>query len=118
MNRSIKAAILAVLLLACSSSVAAATPAPAFTATPGLNQTFTFDASATVCNIAPCGYGWKYYGATTNRLGNQIASSDPVMSYRFPAIGFYSVVLTVSERCTPKGARYCPASVTQYISVA
>jgi len=117
MNRSITAAILAVLLLAATSSVAAATPTPSFTATPGLDQTVTFDASSTVCDVAPCGYGWKYYGATTNRLGVQMGSV-PVATYRFPSIGFYRVVLTVSERCSPASARYCPASVTQYISVA
>jgi hypothetical protein len=117
MKRSIAVAASAALLLAAGASSAAARPVPSFTATPGLNQTVAFDATASVCNIAPCGYNWKYYGPTTNRLGVQMGNVANI-SYRFPAIGFYSVVLTVSERCSPKGSSWCPASVTQGVSVS
>jgi hypothetical protein len=115
MKRSIAAAASAALLLATGAASATAKPVPSFTATAGVNQTVAFDASATVCNIAPCGYNWKYYGPTTNRLGVQMGNVANI-SYRFPAIGFYTVVLTVSERCSPKGASWCPASISKGVN--
>ena len=116
MKRSIAAAASAALLLAAGASSADARPVPSFTATPALDQTVAFDASATVCNIAPCGYTWKYYGPTTNRLGVQMGYGVK-LSYRYPSIGFYTVTLTVSERCSPAGASWCPATLSKSVAV-
>jgi hypothetical protein len=117
MKRSIAALVsAAALLLVAGPAAAMASPVPSFIAIPHLNQTVAFDASSSVCHIGFCGYNWKYYGATTNRLGVQMGGT-PTISYHFPAIGLYTVVLTVSEKCTPTGARWCPASASLPILV-
>jgi hypothetical protein len=106
----------AALLLAAGSAPAMASPLPSFIAIPTLNQTVAFDASASVCHIGFCGYNWKYFGATTNRLGAQMGGT-PKLSFRFPAIGLYTVVLTMSEKCAPTSTRWCPASISQPVLV-
>ncbi|MEA2155021.1 MAG: hypothetical protein QOE11_1161 [Solirubrobacteraceae bacterium] len=116
MKRFLAAAASAALLLAIGSSSAMASPVPVFTALPSLNHTVSFDASASVCHIGFCGYNYKYYGPTTNRLGVQMGNV-PKITYTFPALGFYTVVLTVSEKCSPAGYRWCPASISQVVTV-
>jgi hypothetical protein len=94
------------VLLACAAP-ASATPRPSFTVTQTAARSFTFDASATVCEFGFCGYSWRGYGTTSNRLGFTIGSGQ-VVAYTFPA-GTFSVVLTFSQRCFPGSARWCPA---------
>jgi hypothetical protein len=110
------AAASAAMLLATAASASAA-PTPTFTATAMGNQTMHLDASASPCVNGPCGYDWKYYGATTNRLGVQMGRVATI-DFRFPSLGFYTVVLTVSGKCSPKGSSYCPGSTSQQVSVA
>ena len=117
MKRSIAVAASAALLLAAGASSATARPVPSFTATAGLDQTVALDASASVCNIPPCGYTWKYFGPKTNRLGVQMGNLAKI-SYRFPSIGFYTVTLTVSERCSPAGSSWCPATISKGVTVS
>jgi hypothetical protein len=115
MKRSIVAvATAALLFLAIGSAPAMASPVPSFIAIPTLGQNVAFDASSSVCHIGFCGYNWKYYGPATNRLGVQMGGT-PKLSYHFPAIGFYTVVLTVSEKCAPTSSRWCPASISQVV---
>jgi hypothetical protein len=110
------AAASAAVLLATAASASAA-PAPTFTATAMGDQTLHLDASASPCLNGPCGYTWKYFGPTTNRLGVQMGRIVAI-DFRFPSLGFYTVTLTVSGRCSPLGASYCPATASQQVTVA
>jgi hypothetical protein len=114
MKRLLAAAVASALILVAGASSADARPTPSFTALAMGGQTVAFDASASVCAISYCGYNWKYYGPTTNRLGVQMGNLAKI-SFRFPAIGFYSVILTVSEKCSPKGVSSCPATLQQQV---
>jgi hypothetical protein len=116
MKRSFAAAASAAVLLAAAESASAA-PTPSFTATAMGDQTLHLDASASPCVNGPCGYTWKYFGPTTNRLGVQMGRLATI-DFRFPALGFYTVTLTVSGRCSPLGASYCPATASQQVTVA
>lgn len=97
------------------ASEAFATPTVTFTTTSLGDQTFAFDASSTVCRYGPCSYNWRYYGQTTNRLGATLGYGVKV-AFRFPAIGIYSVVLQVGERCSPGSARWCAGTGSTTLS--
>jgi opacity protein-like surface antigen len=118
MKRSLVAAVSAAALLLASASAASASPVtPTFTATPTAPKTVAFDASATVCPWGFCSYTWTYFTATTNRLGVQMGL-DPKITYAFPALGYYTVVLKVGVRCSPRGVSSCPGTTQQTVTVA
>lgn len=100
-----------------AAEVADATPTTAsFTATQIAPLTVTVDSSATVCPWGFCASSWRYYGSMTNRLGVTMGNGSP-LTYRFPAAGVYSIVLTYSVRCFPASARWCPATASQSVAV-
>jgi hypothetical protein len=114
-KRFIAAAASAALLLA-TASAASAAPTPAFTATPMGSQTVAFDGSMSPCLIGPCGYTWTYFTPDTNRLGVQMGLVSK-LSYRFPSLGAYTVVLKVSDHCFAGSSRWCWATTSKTVSV-
>jgi hypothetical protein len=124
MKRLFVIAATALTLAAASASPAAAAPLPlplpaipAFLATPIAGLTMTLnEAGAIPCQYGPCGYNWKYFTATTNRLGVQVGNLAQV-TYHFPATGYYTIVLTVSNHCTATGRTWCPKTLSQQIYV-
>jgi len=117
MKRSIVAAASAAALFLAFAPAASASPVtPTFTATPTASRTVAFDASATVCPWGFCSYTWTYFTPTTNRLGVQMGL-DPKISYTFPALGAYTVVLKVGVSCSAGGRGSCPATTQQTVSV-
>jgi hypothetical protein len=112
MQRSFAVVTLILLLATASTAVAASTPT--FTATPGADQTVTFDASASVCEFGPCGYDWRWDNGT--RLGVTMGSGVRI-TYRFPVSGPQTVVLKVSGHCAAGSINLCSASVSQQVIV-
>jgi hypothetical protein len=111
---AVTAAIVGVSMVAAPAS---ATPTTAsFTTTQTAPLTVTVDSSATVCPWGFCSSSWRYYTATTNRLGVTMGNGSP-LTYRFPEAGVYSIVLTYSVRCFPASARWCPATASQSVAV-
>lgn len=107
----------AIAALALTAAPAAATPTTAsFTATQVAPLTVTVDSSSTVCPWGFCSSSWRYYGATTNRLGATMGTGSP-LTFRFPAAGVYSVVLTYSVRCSAGSARWCPSTASRTMAV-
>lgn len=113
MKRILLLAALAATL--CVAAPAAATPTVTFTTTSLGDQTFTFDATSTVCRYGPCAYNWRYFGATTSHLGATLGAGVKV-TFRFPVPGVYSVVLTVSERCSATSRTWCPGRASTTVS--
>ncbi len=117
MKRLIVIAVSALVLAAAAASPAAAGSLPSFIATPTAGLTVALDeAGAIPCQYGPCGYNWKYFTPTTNRLGVQIGNLAQV-TYRFPAAGWYTIVLTVSNHCTATGRTWCPKTISQQVYV-
>lgn len=114
MKQSIAVAATAFLLAVVCAPAARAAAVPSFTATPGTDQTVTLDATESPCEFGPCGYNWKYYTDTTNRLGIQIGREAQI-TFRFPESGWHTVVLTVSSHCYDGSPRACPGSVTMQV---
>lgn len=114
MKRLFAVAVAALFIGAASASTAAATPIPSFVATslPGLIT--TLDATASPCQYGPCGYTWRYFSSTTNRLGVQMGYGARI-SYTFPAIGWYTVVLKVSSHCSATGSTWCWGTTYQQV---
>ncbi|MEA2148215.1 MAG: hypothetical protein QOD69_45 [Solirubrobacteraceae bacterium] len=117
MKRSLAAAAASAAVLLATAASASAAPTPTFTTMAMGNQTLHLDASASPCANGPCGYTWKYFGPTTNRLGAQMGRVATI-DFRFPSIGFYTVTLTVSGKCSPMGSNYCPGTASQQVTVA
>ena len=117
MKRLFVIAAAALALAAASASPAAADPLPAFVATPIAGLTMSLDAATAIpCRYGPCGYNWKYFTPTTNRLGVQMGNLTQV-TYRFPAAGYYAIVLTVSNHCSATARTWCPKTLSQQIYV-
>jgi hypothetical protein len=110
-------ALLTLAVLALTAAPASATPTTAsFTATQTAPLTVTVDSSATVCPWGFCSSSWRYYAATTNRLGVTMGYGSP-LTYRFPEAGVYSIVLTYSVRCSAGSRSWCPATASQSVAV-
>ena len=117
MKRLFVTAVAALALAAASASPAAADPLPSFLATPIAGLTMTLnEAGAIPCQYGPCGYNWKYFTPTTNRLGVQIGNL-PQVTYRFPAAGWYTIVLKVSNHCAATSSTWCPKTISQQVYV-
>jgi hypothetical protein len=116
MTRPFAAAASAAMLLA-TAGPASAAPTPTFTVQAMGDQTLQLDVSSSPCANGPCGYNWKYFGATTNRLGVQMGRVATI-DFRFPSLGFYTVTLTVTGRCSPLGSSYCPGAASEQVTVA
>lgn len=115
MKRLFAVVVATLLIGAASASTAAAAPIPSFTATPVLPGLLVrFDATASPCQYGPCGYNWRYFTSTTNRLGVQMGYGA-LLSYTFPAIGWYTVVLKVSSHCTATGSTWCWGTTSQQV---
>ena len=99
-----------VAALALSAAPAAAMPAATVTVTPVAPQTFTFTSSP--CMFGFCGYSWRGYGQTSNRLGFTMGYGQ-TLTYRF-APGVYNVVVTVGGKCSATGTASCPAYGSVY----
>lgn len=110
-------ALIVLAALALTASPAAAAPTTAsFTVTQSAPLTVTVDSSATVCPWGFCASSWRYYGPGTNRLGATMGYGSP-LTYRFASAGVYSIVLTFSVRCSPRGVSWCPATASQTVAV-
>ncbi|HTN22838.1 MAG TPA: hypothetical protein VL120_02555 [Solirubrobacteraceae bacterium] len=117
MKRLFVIAVSALVLAATAASPAAAAPLPSFLATPIAGLTMTLDeAGAIPCQYGPCGYNWKYFTPTTNRLGVQMGNLAQI-AYRFPAAGYYTIVLTVSNHCSATARTWCPKTISQQVYV-
>jgi type 1 fimbria pilin len=115
MKRSTKVAACAALLACASVSTAGAAAVPEFTATQSADGTMAFDGSASVCEFGPCGYNWRWDDGT--RLGVNMGSG-PVVAFQFPAAGWQTVTLKVSQHCFEGSARWCWRTLSEQVFVA
>lgn len=112
-----RALLAALAVLALGAAPAAASPATAsFTAVQTAPLVVTVDSSASTCPWGFCSSSWRYYGPGTSRLGATMGYGSP-LTFRFPAAGVYTVVLSFSVRCSPRGVSSCPAVASQTVVV-
>jgi hypothetical protein len=114
MKRLIAVAASLLIVGAAAASPASASPVPSFVATPVAALTLAFDGSTSPCQYGPCGYNWRYFSPTTNRLGVQMGSVAKI-TFAFPAFGWYTVVLKVSDHCYKGSSSWCWNSVSQNV---
>lgn len=76
----------------------------------------TYDASASLCDVPPCTYTWRWYRPTTmtsyDRLGTPMGTG-PVITFAFSSAGVKNVVLVVVD----SGSTHGRASVTRGVVV-
>ena len=92
--RAVTAALFASVMLLSFTGTASARPVAEFTTSvvsPHVAQRVTMTYTGT-CDVAPCRIQWRWYKAGGSRLGVTIGEGR-IVSYSFPAIGNYSVVV-------------------------
>lgn len=115
-----KTLTLTALLTTLVAPTAAASAAPtadfAYDPQQVVGTTHTYDASASVCDVPPCTYAWRWYRPTTmtsyDRLGTPMGTG-PVITYAFSSAGVKNVVLVVVN----SGSTHGRASVTRGVEV-
>ncbi len=74
--------------------------------TPRVNRVVTFDATASLCDVPPCSYSWRWYRPTTptdfDRLGTTMGVG-PIIQFAWTTTGPKNVVLTVTAANSTHG---------------